>query len=1742
MEFIDHTGHIFSLPTFDDKPIALEYKENDYIFWLKDQPVSINNYYILPIRLLLDYHIYIEEANELVELEKLDPENVFNIKISIDSNFFKLIGPKYVQEKMENSDSIIKPIEFNINEFKSELTLSDFYYNINLDSIENLIVYHGTKKFLLFPFYVIGKSSIEGTYMSNINIEVSRYKQESSKVSIKLENDEMFDYYMKKIVTDINIYQYSKKTQTRRLWYTIKTGYNPITDEILYPSKEILYSSQGIDYSKETYSSLDPIKESYEDDNGNIIKPTDVSYRIRHFSGHLPSDVFVYIHRIPKSKWLLDYDIYERDENTGEWIIDPETNWFVPIEGEEGTEDNELIYTLEGRFKRSCNYCGSALRVNHDGSHVIKEEGEDETTNSIEGSYVHKWTARLDSKKYANGDPIYPEDWDENNVCKKMFLQTNYSSFGTINYGEAFDLNPNYGINLAEQAREDGDGKINIIRDIWFDIDLELNNIINGEYKIAKEYTPITVGCTFIDECEELIINGKNMGINLPKEIIKAIYSSSFYNKYADEKLLKNKMKEILLNYMSIKGECGNFKSMLNSLKWFGWGDKIEISKLLKTDNEFQSQFILDYFTLDTDLKETYKYFNTTNLISLSVKENNETGEIDLQDYDNILIGEGKPLLEDLFNKIVSTEYDEIKFYKPYYDFMFNELALKLDCLAHYYQKYFLPIHIKINRASIEHKVYANTLKHSSTGFQKIVETPVFVHINSINVSFGDNYIQGFDNEVVFHDALFYKSNHYIDNKFNEFSNYNENYTDEDLYYVNENCIFIPIKIKDSYESFSEYEYGDYLCINDEYVKIYEFYIYNKGLKQLIQTDDLKNATHCKLFEDSTEYIDLSKVLRYSNVTEGYFNCKLFFSYLDNETQTEKIIVNDNTFSFYQKASQYYANYVIIPRLIKDKSFDWLNTKFKLTLVINNKWYDYYFIVKTPNIYLDLGKLEYRYLISGERTMFNQIQKIDNDKIYFNSFMYQPDLVSIDTLFYDKDKDKVMTFIEKLIDIDDDNKKLYDFYLKYYKNQISVPYNEKYYNKVHIFNIHKTKNKNYGGIEYIVKIEGWGKYTSWGNEWSPVNGGQDNIIKGFIVYCRDLFETYQNSYIIAHRENNDVTLRIDSSNIENEILFNDENDGIIEYIEVFKDEDDLLETLYSYEGKAFDNLYLVDGGTIIDHSHRYGPWWYTKDKVNTTQIKDLSELLEYDGNPNNIELYQEFFDSNYNFKYNIENNIYDIYLMHDEPSKEKKYWYLVLISKYPISSYTQNELKIHKNNISTDNYILKYSGFTVDKFLVNRMDIISSNGMNHFNNDDLIIATVKNNNYQFNIDLTTKWEIKHITNESQYSIVNSNTNTIIISNNNYDNLYSIGYYNIKMNYSINGLNDQIYHTTGRYRVNKENSIIIYPVIKEIVNKKTPISYKDVISNFEILYENVRGQRITSTDVIDPNLGYVPIGIKILNAYYFGPEQEYDIYIGLKFLSVSNPDNGFKDLGDQSNNDIPYFGFFGIDIPNLKNYAIICYNDITKTQGTAMIYPQTDYHKDSFCDENGEFKWPAPNDRGWQYDPQYSSIYGINLLNDDDTFNSDLIDEDCAVSDWNGYRNTKKIIDAFSNDYDGWKTSDTIINVNNDYFSPVCACAWRYHTYSTNQGDWYIPSYAEVFFLSYNFKRLTNLFNEIAELYPDYCKKDLLDGLEFHNNALWTSTENNESRMWEIHPAAHAHPLSKTTKWNSFPYIRINPNL
>ena len=317
----------------------------------------------------------------------------------------------------------------------------------------------------------------------------------------------------------------------------------------------------------------------------------------------------------------------------------------------------------------------------------------------------------------------------------------------------------------------------------------------------SEFWCPITVGGTYEDECEELVINARNIGVQLPKDIIRAVYNGQTDTDTFDEHLYNIKLKEYLLNHMTIKGQCGNYNSVLSSLEWFGWGKNIEISKLILTDNEFIEQYIHDYFDINNDILDSFKKFKSTTYIALSVYANQETEKIEKVDDTKSLWGEGKPILEDLFNKSIEVEKNGLKFLKHYYDYTFNEMLYKLACLSYMLKKYFLPIHLSIHSATVQERVFANDIKYLNNVSLNLTEKPILI---------GDNMNSEILTEVTFEDTGKYILSNQtliVDDDYNIFNYYNHDFasnSDDNFILIDDKlCVEIPIYFN-SYSKTSE--------------------------------------------------------------------------------------------------------------------------------------------------------------------------------------------------------------------------------------------------------------------------------------------------------------------------------------------------------------------------------------------------------------------------------------------------------------------------------------------------------------------------------------------------------------------------------------------------------------------------------------------------------------------------------------------------------------------------------------------------------------------------------------------------------------------------------------------------------------------------------------------------------------------------------------------------------------------------
>lgn len=852
-----------------------------------------------------------------------------------------------------------------------------------------------------------------------------------------------------------------------------------------------------------------------------------------------------------------------------------------------------------------------------------------------------------------------------------------------------------------------------------------LSNIlidIYNEETDEHDFCPVTIGGEFVDENEALIINGKNLGINLPKDILQAIYKSSFYNYVADEYTYNYKLKELLLNYMNIKGECGNYKSAIDSLKWFEWGDKLKIVKLLETDNNFISQYVFDKFDIKNDVITSYKLFRNTTYIKLFVKGSEETDKINEQNFDSEFWGEGKPIVKDLTNSNSYSLYDEgdIKFYKPYYDFLFDELGLKLAALEYYYKKYFLPIHLFIHNASIQYQCFTNDVK-MMIGENKTIlsEVPqLLCDINDkISVEFpSNNYV------------MITTQSHIIDDNYNEFNKYIvDNECEDNLYYINENCISIPINFKQEIDE----QYYDCKLIFEKIEKTLYNYVYSflydfdyNEIFNLNITDGKSNITNSVLishqlykvnineqrlektdkWSNYMSYEDTKKYIKDNYITPLTFNIDklpVFSIKIQSINEIKQLkagiydyvkysiceILDDNheqifesNFKFVQQKDNkntYYKNFVIVPKIFGKKyGIDFLlNNEFNIYLLVNGQWHTYNFTCKVPEFQLEIGKLNYKYYLDasdtfinqyGDISMFNQLKSLSDDKVEFNRFMWQPDLVKVNNI----------DFFENLLD-----------YYKDYK--YNIVYDEDNLNIIE--GDSSTYNIKLNDLYYILTIDNHKFYMHY-----------DVISKYFIKENHKSFDLplelldNDTSFIIYNSNSNNIefsNIYNESNNISLRIFFElDDNNCIHFYIKDTHDNNIYLDVKKTIYKNIYTLLSKYKEFLNIVNSDKY------LNKVHLFDIYKNGELIKYEKltDKEEAELYKIFFNDDCSSKINIEGyeNVYDFYLMHNESQ-----WYSLFISKLTENIYNKNLLNI-------PNKVIEYYDITKEYVIKNINDII----------------------------------------------------------------------------------------------------------------------------------------------------------------------------------------------------------------------------------------------------------------------------------------------------------------------------------------------------------------------------------------------------------------------------------------------------
>ena len=992
---------------------------------------------------------------------------------------------------------------------------------------------------------------------------------------------------------------------------------------------------------------------------------------------------------------------------------------------------------------------------------------------------------------------------------------------------------------------------------------------------VDEEYCPISIGGIYEEQNEILYVNGQNMGIQLPKELFKAVYQCSYVNDVFDEQLYNEKLREYLLNFMDIKGELGNYNSIQKSLEWFGYGDKITLSRLLRTDNEFKVQYVKDFFNLTTDILDSFKSFTNMALLSLTIKENEETVQLYGQDFNSFFWGENKPYLTDISTSVIPVECgignDKWTYYKPYYDYSLYEIGLKLSCLKYYYQRYFLPIHLKIHSASITHKVFMNDVKFNNYVYKSIIsERPIEI-TDTNRVIFDNNHIKYFTNQT-----------HYVDDNFNEFNNYYKD--DNKSYKIHDVCLSIPIQfindkinkediptyfncvlllekektideeklqydllIKSPYNVFyynldlydkdtkniidlSKYffrykenssdEWSQYILgynnfkdfIKENYTKPYTQKISSFNVDELIDNQDIKDLLELYITDgkiDQLEYIPIEinnknyyiyisseneeeqqiiiipklyiefkfdKSEIYSGMLISIHNSQIYINLKDTIQITYNnytSLVYESHFSFIQNGGEEdrYKNFILYPKIMNNKNINYyINQNYTLRLLVNNRWYEYKFTSKLQDVYLDFGTIHYDYG-NINSSKFAQLSDIGDDYVQFNSYLYEPNFVTINSIKYITDLEKY--FINNSLDYIDQGILQYltfNDHIEY--NGHKIWFENSFFNQKHNIKINKEINDDI----YII------------NENIIFKKIDKTTFNRLSLNDNDIITITNNSYnIFINDEQAEVYKNEVYKVISNDSIYQSYSDKIN-----VSNNDKLLNKIYVYDLYKNGEKIKYEGINDENIVNENNP------KININ-LGNIDLLCEYNESQDVIDLYKVFFSKNSDGKIiqniNIDDEYlhYDLYLMHD-----LYYLYIVFISKETLENDYSKSNK-HKNIEPYGDYTFTYSSQS-KQFLINRYKYFSKNGKNHFSKNDMIAARIYNMELPYNLYISSKWNIipKSIGMNKQYNLTSNAEFTILSLPNN--NVHQVGYYDVHVRYCIdNNVQHQIFKI-GKIRI------------------------------------------------------------------------------------------------------------------------------------------------------------------------------------------------------------------------------------------------------------------------------------------------------------------------------------------------------
>lgn len=213
------------------------------------------------------------------------------------------------------------------------------------------------------------------------------------------------------------------------------------------------------------------------------------------------------------------------------------------------------------------------------------------------------------------------------------------------------------------------------------------------------------IGADFYDENESLGINLANFGQQMSNEVQRAVYEMDIHEQKPDYILLNRKYKEMLNEIISIIANKGSYKSLINSLNWFEYGDIVKMHEYWRHQSHDRQMLFKNDITqlVSRDIYDMMSHFAKTSYISLNAAmeriATDSDGFVKYVDMhyptsSNPIVGECNPQLQNIIMMWTRTE-----------------MSLKMTLLGNFFATYFMPVHLDLIHSTVEDIVYTNTFK-----------------------------------------------------------------------------------------------------------------------------------------------------------------------------------------------------------------------------------------------------------------------------------------------------------------------------------------------------------------------------------------------------------------------------------------------------------------------------------------------------------------------------------------------------------------------------------------------------------------------------------------------------------------------------------------------------------------------------------------------------------------------------------------------------------------------------------------------------------------------------------------------------------------------------------------------------------------------------------------------------------------------------------------------------------------------